>query len=356
MSWKTWACAVLLLASGCQSIGNSARINPQSVVVYAPEETAKNGKNDRAANPDSCPLTHGVYDTHDGAINLDCFRFPEDRKNHNGQTAGSFAYDLAAGAKIVQTDLVKTGKALDTQKVYRDRLESVLIIHADNVCLVEKGRLLRNQTSANFGLNFLSTALATTSTIVGGEQAKSILSGLAAVASGTQSNVNATFYQNQLTQAITKAIDTERVRLMTEMVTARAQGPDVYTVDDMIRRVNAYHQACSFEKGLQLLLNAALDTSGANAAQQSRSRSAAITQMKGYLEELEARLAARGGPNVAANALLVKERDEADAKLHGLQMAEAEMRTGGGATEGVPDATGATDGNAPDAKAGAVVP
>lgn len=329
-------CAVMLVVllplTACEQWKTSARINPQTVAVYSAQD--KNGKVPISGGTVDCPLTRGLFDTNSGAINLDCFQFPEDRL---GGGQGTVAYDRAAGyvanrqksgsATVSSAPAVAATPAVP-DKVARDRLAAILTKHADDVCVLEKGRLLATQTTANFSLSFLSTALATASTIVGGEQAKSILSGLAAVASGTQNNVNATFYQNQLTQAITKAIDQERSRVMTQMIQARALDTAAHTVDDMVRQVNAYHQSCSFEKGLQLLLDAALDSSGANAALQARSRVAAINDLNLYIGAIDRKLA---DPALAdeTKAQLIRDRGEAQAKLHGLQMAQSTTTAAG---------------------------
>ena len=55
-------------------------------------------------------------------------------------------------------------------------------------------------------------------------------------------------------QTITKAIDTERVRLLEIITPHLKQTAATYPVDEMIREVNAYHQACSFGTGLQIVM------------------------------------------------------------------------------------------------------
>ncbi len=283
MKTKTATLVFCLIASGCAQINNSARINPQSVAVYP-------GSKGHDANQ-SCPLTSGVYDTRVGAIDLDCFTLP------GGQAT---AYIAAADDEIV-----------------RNRLSAVLLTHADNVCVVEKGRLIARSSGVNFSLSLATTALAAASTIVGGEQAKTILSGLATTASGTRDNVNATFYRNQITQAITKAIDTERQEIRTQIEGKRTLSKEQWTVDEMIRLVNAYHQACSFEHGLQALLDASVDASGAQAVVQNQARSAAISRLEQHLAYLQKNAAIAGAPDQIKDTL---------AKIHALQVADATAR------------------------------
>ena len=125
--------------------------------------------------------------------------------------------------------------------------------------------MVANESATNASLSIATTALSTVSTIVGGELAKSILSGGAAITSGTQDHINANFYRNQIVQAITRAIDGRRSAILTEIVAKRQLNNDVYSVDEMIRLVNTYYQACSFEHGLQVLLEASVNTAGYDA-------------------------------------------------------------------------------------------
>lgn len=139
---------------------------------------------------------------------------------------------------------------------------------------------MANEALGNATLSFAATALSTVSTIVGGEQAKSILSGGAALASGTRDNVNANFYKNQISQAITKAIDSERHKVLTDLIAKRTLAVEDYPVDEMIRLVNRYHQSCSFQYGLQILLDAAVNREGVNAVLQDRNLAAVAENLR----------------------------------------------------------------------------
>lgn len=129
-----------------------------------------------------------------------------------------------------------------------------MLKQADDVCTSEKALLLKRQAEVNGWMSIFTTGLATTSTIVTGELAKSILSGGAAIVSGSRDHVNTHVYRNQIIQTITKAIDTERTRLLEILMPHLKQDVAAYNVDEMIREVNAYHQACSFGTGLQIVM------------------------------------------------------------------------------------------------------
>jgi hypothetical protein len=286
------------LLGGCESWKTSARINPHPVAIYPGGIPDGAPGADRLGNT-QCPLTNGLYDTNRGSVNLDCFRFP-------GELEGPTAYQLASAVG-------------DQGRAYRNRLMSVLITHADNTCVLEKGRLFATQASANFALSFLTSALSGASTVVGGETASDILSALATQTNATRSNINENFYRNQITQAINSAIDRERQRLITQIVASRGLDAAAFDVDQMIALVNSYHHACSFERGLQLLLDASLDSSGANAALEERSRESAIAELQRHIAELRRTLT--GNLTDTARADVQTQLAEALARLHGLRMA-----------------------------------
>ncbi|QNA83566.1 hypothetical protein G4G27_05775 [Sphingomonas sp. So64.6b] len=227
--------------AGCGTIGSKARINPSSMAVYKSADG-------------TCPYVRGLGDvSRVEAIDLSCFAF---------QGSSDKAYTLASRSNVD-----------------RNRLEAALLKHADDICVLEKGRMVANQAMTNTSLSFATTALSTVSTIVGGEQAKSILSGAAAITSGTQDHVNANFYKNQIIQAITKAIDGERSAALTALISKRQTDFIIYTVDEMIRMVNVYHQTCSFEHGMQVLLDATINREGLNAIVQERNLRSTATDL-----------------------------------------------------------------------------
>lgn len=222
-----------LLLGGCQTLQRTARVNPAGVSARpAP-----------AAN--QCPLVSNFPGDKKFAIDLGCFRF-DPRSTTDTHTA---YYNATNGED-------------DDQKYARNRLEAVLLNQANLICEQEKGNLYANRAMSSSVLDFLSSGFSLTSTIVGGEQAKSIFSGLAGLSTATRTNVDANIYQNQLVSAITKVMDAERKRILIVMQGRKSNNIKDYSADEMIRLANEYHQACSFQKGMQLLLDAAVNKEG----------------------------------------------------------------------------------------------
>lgn len=234
--------------SAC-NIGSMARVNPHTVAVYRP------------VTDTTCPLTRGLDDTQAGSIDLDCFRFNRDDE----QTAYRQATD--------------SGSSEEAQQYARNRLTAALISHADNVCELEKGRIVGREGALNFGLGTATSALATISSIVGGELAKSILAGGATFTNAVRGHANESFYRNQVTQAITAAMDGERDRILTIIEGKRSDPVRTFTADDAIRVTNQYHQACSFQRGLQLLIRAAVNQPGLDAIVAQRNTAASLTTL-----------------------------------------------------------------------------
>ncbi|ATW04246.1 hypothetical protein CHN51_12420 [Sphingorhabdus sp. YGSMI21] len=233
---------------------------------------------------DACGLVYGDTTSWKGAINLSCFKFPMDKEP---------AYQVAAGYILPQKMPVMfqsnglyapapkpvakpapppakppkvavpaapvaatTVQAKDVHTYYRNRLEDVLIKRSQDICTIEKGRIFANEATTNAGLGIMTTGLSTISSIVTGDLAKSILSGGAAFTSSSRDHLNANIWKNQLTTAITNAIDVKRAEILGKMSGNRAKSIYEYNVDEMIRTVNEYHQACSFGTGLQSLMTA----------------------------------------------------------------------------------------------------
>lgn len=255
------ALASAALLSGC-NVGALARVNPQSVVVYPPA--------------DKCAPTKGPEDTQTGSVNLDCFTFP-------GETdPKKTAYQLATQPNVAQATIA------------RNRLAAFLMIAADNVCVREKGHIVGREAALNFGLSSATSALSGAAAIVTGNLAKSILAGGAGLANAVRGHANESFYRNQVTQAITASMDSERDRVAQIIQNKHDLGTDKFTADEMIQLVNEYHQACSFEHGLQLLVKAAVNQRGIDVIVAQRNSASAVSalddELRGVNEELKTRI------------------------------------------------------------------
>jgi hypothetical protein len=301
---------------GC-NIGSMARVNPNTVASYGLADSGPGARAVAGSETNAgCPFTSGLDDTANGAINLDCFRFPG-----SGAEAGT-AYQQAAAPPVGSDD--------SPQRYARNRLAAVLMKHADDVCVLEKGRIVGREGALNFGLGTATTALSTAASVVSGELAKSILAGGAAFTSSTRAHASESFYRNQVTQAINAAMDGEREKVRGQIETGRKSSVADFTVDEMIRLVNQYHQACSYERGLQLLVKAAVNQEGFNSIAATRAAANQATTAAFRKQAAERELATATDPD--RRKYLQEQIKKFDAQIDGVTGASSqgtENRDGG---------------------------
>lgn len=252
--------------TGCATLDNTlqvqSRVNPVTPAVYS----------ERA-----CGRTRVVSsDTRNDAIDLDCFTFPENAP-------------LAKSIEPPPRDILAYTLATQTPEA-RNRLTSIIIKHSDDICTMELGRLTANEATANTALSIVGTGLSTAATVVGGELAKSILSGGAALASASRDHINVHVYRNTIAQAISQVITAERKIERDKIQEQYKTDLKLWSIDDAIREVNVYHQQCSFYKGLELLLKAANNSNSIENYKQAVAQQRKMEETNANIALLEAKL------------------------------------------------------------------
>lgn len=262
---------LFLSVSGCEHITAQSRVDPQTVAVYPSSVSVVSSPGSTSA----CPA-RVRYDTHMGAVDLDCFHFP-------GDPDSPTAYQRAT-----------------TDAGVRNRLAAVLIKHSDDVCTIELGRLTANEAAVNATLSILTSALSAASTVATGDLAKSILSGLATTSNASRGHINAEVYRNVLSPAVARAIESDRDKKRAAVMLSLAKPVSEYSVDQMIVEVNSYHQSCSFFRGLTLVVDA-VDRTKFEASDQQATIKAAMDQLNTEIAATKNEIAAAAG-----NATLLK--------------------------------------------------
>lgn len=210
-------------------------------------------------------------DFHDGAIPLHCL------KDESGKSIYDAALPATSGTNV--------------RSVARNRLAAMLMKHSDDVCTVELGRLTSREAMVNTGFSVLTSGLSTASSLATGDVLKSILAGGASLSNATRTHVNAEVYRNALSTAVSKAIQTRRDEQRTAIISRFDDPADRYTVDQMVMEVNTYHQTCSFDRGLGLVIEAVSRPSETESAQLLRSQ-AVLAQRHLQVASLQQQLAA----------------------------------------------------------------
>jgi hypothetical protein len=273
-------CAGLSL-SGCARMGAMSRVDPVSIAIYPGGLNAADSQEQAGLGSQDCPLVRGVNSFGRGAVNLDCFVFPEDGP------------PLPGARNAPESDATEAAPSTRGQRAYaravsnrrdRNRLTALLLKHSDDICVEEMARLNSNEAAVNTSLSIITTGLTAAANIVSGELAQSILVGGANFSSGSRTAINAHVYRNTFAYAISRAITLEREKLRGELETRLAdRDENAFTVDDAIRAVNAYHGVCSFYKGLELVLAA---VEGGEDVQRNRAALLRQTQIEAIDREI----------------------------------------------------------------------
>lgn len=299
--------------TGCSSLGTAARVDPPVIARYPA--------------PTNCTSMTDNEAVKRGAINLDCFKFPE----ANGDFAGGDNKSVVMGRVTdgtISNSVVKDGVVTLTitgakvradlpaydlavfDSAARNRLAAILISQADEICVKDSASIVANEAAVNGILNILTTGLASAGSLVSGERAKTVLAGTAGFVSGSRDHINAAIYRNQVSQAITASSAAERKRLRDAIDARRADSVTAFSVDEMIRMVNEYHQACSFYKGLELALTTATKYPAVAAF---AARQQAFTDLKMLENELKTAETQR------ANAAALPDGEKAEAQRRAQQ-------------------------------------
>lgn len=313
------------LLSSCATLGSAARVEPASIAQYPP--------------------TGGCTEK-GGAINLDCYHFPDanglmtvpaDGKALSGKiTGGTITAPRFSGSTVLMTisnakvDLAVPAYDLAVNdKAARNRLASVLMTRADDICVRDSAAIYANEAAVNGLLNIIVTGLASAGTIVTGERAKTVLAGVTSFTSGSRDHINATVYKNQVSQAVTASMAAERKRLRDLLEGRKNEGVDTFSVDDMARAANEYHQACSFYKGLELVLTSSQEYPKLAAFVNREAADREVERLRNEIEFADSRINLAGSdPNEQKKwqdirLSQIDAYDKALAKLNGLSAGAA---------------------------------
>lgn len=145
----------------------------------------------------------------------------------------------------------------------RNRLQSMIIEHSDEMCEKHKGDIVGTAAGSNLLLSIGATAFSGVSAIVTGAAATNYAT-TATVLNGTRSELNAEIYQGMLATAIIKAINENRQTKKEEILTNQKKSPSEYSVNMAINDAQDYHFRCSFYNGLVVLNKDAKERAGSS--------------------------------------------------------------------------------------------
>ena len=219
---KAWSCgnfwlvaiaAFGLVASGCTEINDIVQnVSVEPVMTFTKEEKDK-------LSPDN----------QISVIDLDTYKFPED-KNNNTSTA-----------------MMKAA----TSKVARNRLQSALLARSDTKCSKFRKFIYAVHGTRKLAFRSLTLALSGAGAIFGG--ASQALSGASAGFQGFDEAFDAEVLQQQSITLILQTISSTRKGLKGEIDVKRGNGIEDYPAEEAIQDVVQYHRLCSFTEAIAQL-------------------------------------------------------------------------------------------------------
>ncbi len=169
-------------------------------------------------------------------------------------------------------------RAINDQKAF-DRLFAILVQRSDRICEVHKSDIVASSSILNTALGLAVTGLSGAGTVVAGAAVKAAVAAATTATSGSKSLINEEVYQKLFVGTIVSAIDTSRNEMLATIANHRKENVE-YTVDDMVRDVQEYHQRCSFYNGLVVLSEKIEDARKASAIDKGDVVVGAATQRK----------------------------------------------------------------------------
>lgn len=165
----------------------------------------------------------------------------------------------------------------------RNDLAHFLIERSNTLCERHRAGIAAVSSSVNFGLTELATGLNTAGTLVVGEQAAKILTGIAGAVNASRDAFNEHIYQNQLMPAILESIKNSRENKYKEIVANLNKSTDDYPAAALIADANDYHHRCSFVEGMSTLAAAAKEVKVTDAEREQK-----VQELKKQLSDLNA--------------------------------------------------------------------
>lgn len=162
-------------------------------------------------------------------IDLATFKFPEKKNDCCEKTA----YAEAA-----------------TDAGARNRLMAILQERSDRIYEVHIADVLATQAETNLALDIGALTTASLAAVLEPKATKTALATAAAILTGSQSALNERIYFKLLAPRIIRETAEARQAVLFTMQTNRLQPITVYTVDDMLRDLERYHQRGSFAYGV----------------------------------------------------------------------------------------------------------
>jgi hypothetical protein len=203
-----------------------------------------------------------------------------------GLPGNNTSYELASRCQygVPPTAIYEGGGTIpadpQTCKTVRNALQNFVLSHSDKICAKHQAYIIANAAAWNIGTGFLANLFSGVGAVAGGASTKAALAGAAALSGGTRDLVDSEVYQKLFAAAIVKASDTERTKQKAAIYQNQTRSPQDYTVDKALDDAQAYHIACSFASGVQLVSQAVQRDAASYSSLLTQQRDLVNTQIK----------------------------------------------------------------------------
>jgi hypothetical protein len=143
------------------------------------------------------------------------------------------------------------GRRPGTPEDRRTRIQQRLITASNQNCGAFAQTLYGTQATVNAVFGSAATIFGGAGSIVTGVETARLLSGLSAITNGVRAEINEDYFRHQWVEALVKAIETDRSRLLDAMALRQTDSISKYPVEAAIADAIGYNNACSVVEGLK---------------------------------------------------------------------------------------------------------
>jgi hypothetical protein len=218
-------CALSVLLQGCAGISTRPLVSPSAESIF-PYKPTKVGRETQTA----------LSTVHLGALISD-----------------TTCEDESKPALCIANALREANKA--PSPLLRNRIQDYLIASSNEQCRIYQGKLRTAAAEPNFWLGVGTTAFGGAGAITRSIEGAKILSGMAAILSGTRAEFNQEFFANQTADVLIGSINSARKEVLTAIAASRGSAGtepvEKYTIERSLADAIDYHSKCSIASALQ---------------------------------------------------------------------------------------------------------
>lgn len=215
-----------------------------------------------ACSYDIHPLVkYGPIDGEEKSIDLNSFFwdpvcktiYKKKMKDPSLLTAEDKAHDLTCDTAL--NDAAGSKKSPDERKVYRNSLQTALRLHSDGMCNGYLAEMEQRRDGFDIGTTLAAAGFSAMVPLFSHSLPKDILGILSTGATTSRETINSTVFKDKVNSALVSTIRRKRSILLSEMLAKYDKNITDYDTPHAIADVVRYHDACSLDYALTVLLD-----------------------------------------------------------------------------------------------------